>query len=265
MSGPRTGGLSRRDFLWQAVAGVASGAAMFGGAWSLAGLPRPPRPYLPRASGPLQTWEVDYGVIDYDVVPAETYGPPELGFSMDIRRSPLDARVLDVAQWYDYWPGTVVREFGTWMQATWNVSGASVRWTPNIYTSNESLLDWIRAGRRFDLMFPTNHAVETLEKAGYLANLNLDWIPNYANVLGRVPASFPAGFATTRPEFGYVDDRGQWAPTASTYPGLTDEYGNGSNNHAAADFRDPDANGYAYRGSASAYPDPKPHPEGTAW
>ncbi|MGQ0796758.1 MAG: hypothetical protein ACT4OI_02670, partial [Methanobacteriota archaeon] len=91
------------------------------------------------------------------------------------------------------------------------------------------------------------------------------WIPNYANVLGGVPASFPAGFETTRPEFGYVDSRGQWVPTAAAYPGLSDEYGNGSNNHAGADFRDPNANGYAYRGSASAYPDPKPHPEGTAW
>jgi len=246
----RPAGVSRRRFLEQVAAGVAGAAGMFAGVYAYAEFAGiryvPPRPRQP--------WEVDFGVVDYAAVRESQYGPRELGFERDIRQSPPDARVLDVAQWYDYWPGQVVHDFTTWMEQKWGVSGVSVRWTSNIYTSNEELFSWVSRGRTLDVMFPTNHTVERLEKAGDIVNLNRDWIPNYVNIFGRVPAEFPFVFQTTRPEF-----------YKSTYPGLDDEYGNGYNNHVAADFRDLALNGYAYRGNMETYPSQKPHPRNDTW
>ncbi|MGQ0797820.1 MAG: hypothetical protein ACT4OI_08180 [Methanobacteriota archaeon] len=220
-------------------------------------------------------WEIAPGVVDYDIVKERSWGPTELDFANDIRSSPLEARVLNIAQWYDYWPGSVVRNFTTWMQQKWQLGGVRIVWTSNIYTSNEELFTWVtQTGRKFDLMFPTNYTVESLEKAGQLANMNREWIPNYTNIFGRVPTTFPIGFQTSRPEFYYTvpdpnfpDDRTKdiRVPTQPTYPGLTDEYGNGTNNIAAVDFKDPVRNGYAYRGNTTTYPTQKPHPSGLQW
>jgi spermidine/putrescine-binding protein len=217
-------------------------------------------------------WEIAPGVVDYNIVKRQSWGPTELGFANEIRSSPPEARVLNIAQWYDYWPGSTVRNFGTWMAQKWGVGGVKINWTSNIYTSNEELFTWVtQTGKKFDLMFPTNYTVESLEKAGQLANMNKEWIPNYLNIFGRVPTTFPTGFQTSRPDFFYTipdptnPDNTIRVPTQPTYPGLTDEYGNGYNNPAGVDFRDPTLNGYGYRGNTTTYPTQKPHPQDEAW
>src|SRR3989304_4129885 len=115
--------------------------------------------------------------------------------------------------------------------------------TPNIATSNEELFTWVsQTGRKFDVMFPTNYTVETMEKAGLVVNLNKDWIPNYVNIFGRTPTSFPDRFEPYRSDHRYVPD----------YP----DYG-GFNNEAEVDFRSPDLNGYQYRMNRDTYPEPR--------
>src|SRR3972149_4721820 len=109
---------------------------------------------------------------------AAGWGPSELGFDNDIRDSPLEQRTLNVAQWYDYWPGNVVDGFASWMAQKWGVTDVEIRWQSNIYTSNEELFTWVtQTGRKFDVMFPTNYTVETMEKAGIIVNLKKEWIP----------------------------------------------------------------------------------------
>jgi len=189
-------------------------------------------------------WEVDLGVVDYEYVLKHDWGPKELGFQNDIRESPPSARILDVAQWYDYWPGKILLDFSKYMETRWGVPGVSVSWTSNIYTSNEELFTWVtQTGRKFDVMFPTNYTVETMEKAGLLVNMNKEWLPNYVNIFGKVPSQWPDRFLPHRDDFRYVQD----------YP----TYANGYNNEAGVDFRSPQLNGYAYRMSAETYPNPR--------
>lgn len=91
-------------------------------------------------------------------------------------------RVLKVAQWYDYWPGSFLTDFEAYMQQRW---GMVVSVVPETFTSNEELFEWITlAGKTYDVMFPTNHVVDTMKKGGFIYNLNLDplWLPNYANM-----------------------------------------------------------------------------------
>ena len=232
---------SRRDFLkWGAIAGLGAAGAL-GGFWALwkyalnLTYPR----YVP-----LKPWELEPGVVNYDLVRAYGYGPAELGFVNDIGDAPAESRILNVAQWYDYWPGRIVAEFGPYMSSRWGIEGVSVRWTPNIFTSNEELLQWVlEDGRTFDVMFPANYAVEALEKAGALVNLNREWIPDYVNILGRFPASWPPGFEPVRSDLTHFP----------SYP----DSGNGYNNDIAFDLRDPAANAYAYRMPSSVYPSPR--------
>lgn len=189
-----------------------------------------------------KAWEFAPGVVDYDKVLQLGWGPSELGFRNDIRNSPPSERVLDVAQWYDYWPGKVLLDFSKYMEARWGVSGVTISWTSNIYTSNEELFTWVtQTGRKFDLMFPTNYTVETLEKAGLVANLNKDWIPNYVNLFGLVPDPLPPA----RPDLQYQ----------VAYP--TDPSYQGYNNAAQVDFRNPALNGYQYRMDVGTYPNPR--------
>src|SRR3970282_391515 len=69
------------------------------------------------------------------------------------RTGPPERKILNVAQWYDYWPGTVVRDFATYMEDKFGLSGCAIRWTSNIYTSNEELFTWIsQTGRKVDVM-----------------------------------------------------------------------------------------------------------------
>jgi spermidine/putrescine transport system substrate-binding protein len=66
------------------------------------------------------------------------------------------------------------------MQQRW---GLNVTVEQEIFTSNEELFEWITlAGKKYDVMFPTNHVVDAIKKGGFIYNLELAWIPNYANM-----------------------------------------------------------------------------------
>ena len=249
-------GVSRRSFVkYAAIGGLAAVGVASGLVY--------PRGWQAWVNYGKKDWETAPGVVDYNKVLQLGWGPASLGFRNDIRNAPPSQRILNVAQWYDYWPGRVLRDFGIYMERRWGVTGVQVNWTSNIYTSNEELFTWVtQTGRKFDAMFPTNYTVETMEKAGILVNMNKAWLPNYLNIFGLVPSPLPdprdAAHATP------------WAPeipSQRTYPAFdTDgdtvpDY----NNSARVDFRDPVLNGYAYRGNTSTYPTQKPHPQDGAW
>ncbi|OGS47580.1 MAG: hypothetical protein A3K66_03650 [Euryarchaeota archaeon RBG_16_67_27] len=228
-------GVSRREFLTYAAAGGLSAAAIVGTGWALRGILSPSgTDRLGPVGGP---WELAPGVVDYNRVYAHGYGPTGLGFANDIQTAPQSQRILNVAQWYDYWPGSVLRDFSTYMTQRWEVNGVQVNWTSNVYVSNEELVAFVvDPDRGIDISFPTNHFVELFEKMGLIVNLNRAWLPGYENIFGPIPDPIPP----SRPDLTYHPD----------YP----VYANGTNNHAAADFRSPAANRYAYR---HMYPAPR--------
>lgn len=232
-------GMSRRQFAkYAAIGGLAAWGVVSGlvypSGWSK---------WLTYGQKP---WELTAGVVDYDLVadhegPMDQYGVPSF-----YREGGSERRTLNVAQWYDYWPGKTITDFTLYMQERFNLDGVQVRWTANIYTSNEELFTWVtQTGRKFDVMVPTNYTVETMEKAGLLVNLNRDWLPNYACIFGPVP---------TAEELDLIDP---WIPDSSqpTYP----TFGNGYNTAAGSgfDFRTPSENPYQYRMNQSAYPNPR--------
>ncbi len=228
-------GVSRRSFLKYAAIGGLAAAGVYTGL-------RYPSGWQEWINYGKKDWEYAPGVVDYDKVLQIGWGPSELGFRNDIRNSPPSQRVLNIAQWYDYWPGKVLIDFGKYMETRWGVPGVSIVWTSNIYTSNEELFTWVtQTGRKFDLMFPTNYTVETLEKAGLLANMNKAWIRNYVNLFGLVPSPVPA-------------DRLD-LPYQPSYP--SDPSYQGFNNPAQVDFRTPALNGYQYRMNTVTYPNPR--------
>lgn len=232
-------GVSRRSFLKYAAVGGLAAFGAYSGLQYPAGWER----WLTYGHKP---WELAPGVVDYDYVLRNSWGPVELGFTHDIRESPPSARILNVAQWYDYWPGKTLIDFSNYMNTRWGVSGVAVKWTSNIYTSNEELFTWVtQTGRKFDVMFPTNYTVETLEKAGLIVNMNKDWIPNYLNVFGKVPTTWPDPrlYQPHRADYRYVQD----------YP----EFPNGYNTDLGVDLRSPDLNGYAYRMNTDTYSSPR--------
>ncbi len=234
--------LSRRGFLKAGMGALLAGLAT--------------RSMLPLARGATadQPWEDGLGVVDYDLVKKRTYGPPELGFELDIRSSPESARRLNIAQWFDYWPGKTISDFTVYMDRRWGISGCSVTWTNNLYSSNEQLINFLREGRRLDVMVPTDYAIEALEKQGLIINLNRDWIPNYLNIFGKPPG------AQERSHYeGVLPDGGNYRGYAPFYavnqqPTYPDEWGNGYNNVARLDFRTPTLNGYQYRMNRDTYP-----------
>ncbi len=123
--------------------------------------------YIQRPRNPAPSWEIAPGVVDYSQVPEKTLTGPT-------------PAILKVAQWYDYWPGSFLTDFETYMQETY---GMNITVQVDIYTSNEELFEWITlGGKTYDVMFPTNHVVDNIKKGGFIYNLNLDWIPNYANM-----------------------------------------------------------------------------------
>lgn len=229
--------ISRRKFLKYAgvgalaVAGVASGLAYPAGLARFAQYGRKP-------------WELEIGVVDYDQVPDYSGKVPGKPNTFDPSDFPSGKKTLVVAQWYDYWPGAVVSNFGNWMSQKWGIDGVSVEWTSNIYTANEELFTWVtQTGRKFDVMFPTNYTVETLEKAGQLVNMKPDWIPNYINIFGK-----------------YVDNPdvpNEWNAVLNSFGGY--------NNPGRVDFRDPTLNGYAYRMNQETYPNPRGTDSGIQW
>lgn len=153
-------GLTRRRFLkWGILGAAAVGVLGLGGLSALG--------YVRRAPASPPVWEIAPGVVDYSKVPEKTLTGPT-------------PNLLKVAQWYDYWPGSFLTDFETYMQETYNLS---ITVEPEIFTSNEELFEWITTGgKRFDVIFPTNHVVDNIKKGGFIYNLNLDWIPNYSNL-----------------------------------------------------------------------------------
>ena len=205
-------------------------------------------------------WEIAPGVVDYRLV-ADYEGPMNAdGVPQAYIDNPA-MRILNVAQWYDYWPGYVIRQFTDYMQSRFNLPGCEALWTSNIYTSNEELFTWVtQTGRKFDVMVPTNYTVETMEKAGLLVNLNKTWVPNYLNIFGEVPSTLPTPYYPVT-----YTDQSTGQLTTIPYPDFTLTNGNHSNNSAGVNFRDPILNGYAYRGNTTTYATQKPHPGGGPW
>jgi len=243
--------VSRRTFLKYAGIG---GLAAFG-AFSALKYPSGWTKWLSFGQKP---WEIAPGVVDYSLV-AQFEGPMNTDGVPQAYIDNPDMRILNVAQWYDYWPGYVIRNFTDYMNKKFNLPACEARWTSNIYTSNEELFTWVtQTGRKFDVMVPTNYTVETMEKAGLLVNLEQDWIPNYLNIFGRVPSAPTTPFYPTT-----YTDPGTGLPATIDYPGFA--AGDPYNNAASVDFRDPILNGYAYRGNTTTYATQKPHPGGGAW
>lgn len=243
--GSRGNRVSRRTFIKLAAIG---GAGAFAGVSGLA-YPSGWQKWLAYGRKP---WEVDLGVVDYDLVKKYSYGPPELGFEKDIRSSPTSARTLNVAQWYDYWPGKTISDFTTYMKDRWDIDGCdATSWTSNIYISNEELFTWVtQTGKKFDVMVPTNYTVETMEKAGLLVNLNKAWLPNYLNIFGRIPSQREKAIVADYTRL----DKARPFYSVKAQPDYPDKWDNGYNNVAKVDFRDPEKVGYQYRMNKVTYP-----------
>jgi spermidine/putrescine transport system substrate-binding protein len=246
-------GIGRRRFLkYGAIATLAAAGAASGLLAYPVGLQR-------FAQYGKKPWETEIGVVDYSLVPdysGRVTGRPN---TFDPEEFPANKKTLIIAQWYDYWPGIVVSDFGRWMREKRRIDGITVEWTSNIYTANEELFTWVtQTGRKFDIMFPTNYTVETLEKAGQLVNLNLDWIPNYTSIFGKYVSNpnVPSVW-----EF----DVGQNQRVAVNYEDLAANLFGGYNNPGRVDFRDPFLNGYAYRSNTDTYPSPRGTDSGVTW
>ncbi len=155
--------ISRRAFLkWTAAAGIAAGVTGLGALSTLGYVSRPPAPPPP--------WEIAPGVVDYATWESKLEG----------QLSGPTPNVLKVAQWYDYWPGSFITDFIDYMKSTY---GLTVDVQVDIYTSNEELFEWITlGGKKYDVMFPTNHIVDNIKKGGFIYNLNLNWLPNFQNL-----------------------------------------------------------------------------------
>ncbi len=152
--------MTRRKFLkYAAIGGITAGVVGLGALSTLG--------YVRRSAEPPPPWEFAPGVVDYSKVPERVLTGPT-------------PNVLKVAQWYDYWPGSFLTDFETYMQQQF---GMNITVQVDIYTSNEELFEWISlGGKKYDVLFPTNHIVDNIKKGGFLYNLNLGWIPNYANM-----------------------------------------------------------------------------------
>lgn len=154
-------GYTRRRFVRLAAgAGIVAGIFGMGALSGLGIVHRQPEPPPP--------WEIAPGVVDYSLVPeGQLTGPTP--------------HILKVAQWYDYWPGSFLTDFENYMAGPPYHMDVTVQ--PEIYTSNEELFEWITlGGKKYDVMFPTNHVVDNIKKAGFIYNLNPDWIPNFSNL-----------------------------------------------------------------------------------
>lgn len=86
---------------------------------------------------------------------------------------------LRVAQWYDYWPGSILYDFTNYMRDTY---GVSVEIEQSTYATNDELLLWLSQKRDFDVVFPTQDTLEWLRLNGLVRPLRFDWLPNVANL-----------------------------------------------------------------------------------
>lgn len=148
--------MSRRRFLKLGLlaAGAAGVAALGGGI--LTG-------WIRLGGSSLQPWETSRGVVDYTKVPQS-----------------IQSNTLRVAQWYDYWPARFLTNFKAYISGKY---GRTVDVVVDIFTSNEELFTWIsQSGRKYDVMFPSSYVAQIMDHAGFLVNMNEDWLPNLSNL-----------------------------------------------------------------------------------
>jgi len=105
-----------------------------------------------------------------------------------IIRSPLR-----IAQWYDYWPGSVLADFVAFVQSTY---GVTIDLVQEPFSSNEELYyKMVQSGSTYDVVFPTQGTLERLKIEGRLRPLDPDLLPNLANLF---PEYQRPAFATDR-------------------------------------------------------------------
>jgi len=188
---------SRRDFVrWSAAAGI---AGTFTGMGVLSALG-----YVKGPQEPPPAWQVEPGVVDYGLVPEGPSGP--------------DPHVLKIAQWYDYWPGTLLEGWVAYMKEMFELR-VDYRW--DIYTSNEELFHWLTLSkRRYDVIFPSNYLVDLMKKADMIYTLNPEWLPNlgpdFSNMfqdLVNTPAEDPYDRRRVDGEMRWVSVPYQWGTT----------------------------------------------------
>ncbi len=120
-------------------------------------------PASPHQLQDLPPWVSIPSVVDYSKVPAQ-----------------IQSQTLRVAQWYQYWPPSFLDSFVAYIQQKYGVTISVIQ---EVYTGNEELFNWItQAGKRFDVMFPTDYMIEAMDRSGLLLNLNPDWLPNFTNL-----------------------------------------------------------------------------------
>ncbi len=122
---------------------------------------------------------------------------------------------LRVAQWVDYWPRSLLSEFVDYVSTTY---GKSLQIVWDAYYTNEELLDWIGMGRSYDVIFPTQHALELLKTLGFVRPLRPDWIPNLVNLfpefqrpawaVNRLGDLFAAPYMAGTTGLGFRTDKG---------------------------------------------------------
>ncbi len=159
-TGGGSGGISRRTFI-KGMAVGALGAFAGAGALSALGYIKGPPEVLPE-------WEKTPGVVDYSMlqgIEGKLTGPTP--------------HTLKVAQWYDYWPGSFLDDFTSYMSETHGLD-VDVEW--DVFTSNEELFNLITIGRNsYDVMVPTNYYADLYKKAGVIYNLHEPWLPDAVN------------------------------------------------------------------------------------
>ncbi len=86
---------------------------------------------------------------------------------------------LRVAQWYDYWPASVLDNFRNHIQTTY---GVTVDIVQQVYGSNEELVNYMLIPRPYDVVFPTQSTLEWLKNFGLLRPFDESLIPNLSNL-----------------------------------------------------------------------------------
>ncbi len=86
---------------------------------------------------------------------------------------------LRVAQWYDYWPAVVLGNFRDYIQATY---GVTIQIVQDVYTSNEELINWMLISKSYDVVFPTQNAIEWMRNFGLLRPFDGTLLPNLSNL-----------------------------------------------------------------------------------
>lgn len=151
--------ITRREFMkWSAAAAGVGAIGALAGASALG--------YVKGPQEPKPEWEIGSGQVDYRDVPESLSGP--------------DPNTLKVAQWYDYWPGSFLKDFKDYMKKKFKLN-VEVQW--DVFTSNEELFYLITLSKRkYDVMVPTNYYTDLYKRAGMIYNLNKEWLPNLANI-----------------------------------------------------------------------------------